>query len=189
MKSFILPKNVILKKSARWQPKKWKPIYEEIVLLSAGGKSNEEIAENLGYTSQQISNILGTPQAKETLSKISSRAREHFQVTFSERVEVLADRALSNMEKVLTEDKYLEAAPMAMFDRSLTFAKAAGKLSGDSPKNTQTTNIVIGSDVQRTLIEGLQKANKVLEVHGGYVSEKKQLAETTGKSPTTSSIP
>jgi len=164
-RSYIVPRRVLLKKNEKWTPKKWKPVYEEIVLLSAAGKSNEEIAKVAGYTPQQISNILNAPQAKLALEEIGVRAREKFGESFYDRIERLSQRSLDNMEKVLTKDEWLDAAPIAMFDRSLNFMKAAGKLTGDSPKEARTTNIIIGAEVQRTLLEGLQKANRVIEIH------------------------
>lgn len=169
MKNYIIPSKVVLKKSEKWVPKKWKPIYQEIVLLSSGGKSNGEIAKALGFSEQQISNILSSPQAKEEFKRINEKSRAKFEEDFSSRIERLSSRALDNMEKILFEEDYLEKAPIAMFDRSLSFMKSAGKLTGDSPKNIQTTNIVIGADVQSRLLEGLRKSNKVMELHGGFV--------------------
>lgn len=154
----------VLTKPEKWVPKKWKPIYEEIVLRSAAGSSNEEIAVSLGYTTQQISNILNTPQAKEVLAGIGSRVREKFQESFGERIENLTLTALTNMEVVLKDETVREVAPLQMFDRSLSYLKAAGKLQGDSPKGN-TTNIVIGVDVQKNLLTGLQKANRVQEIY------------------------
>jgi hypothetical protein len=163
---------LLLKKREKWVPKKWKPKYENIVLFSASGKSNGEIAAAIGYTEQQVSNILNTPQALETLRRICSNAGSKFQQDFGARIESLTDVSLRNVENVLKNDSLLKNVPLAMFDRSITFLKSAGKLTGERVVQNNMTNIMIGADVQKALVTGLEKATRVMEIHGGTVHRK-----------------
>ncbi len=44
-------------KVAKWVPKTWLPMYEEMVALSCAGRSNKTIAEKFGYTEQWLGEI------------------------------------------------------------------------------------------------------------------------------------
>ena len=161
----LKPKRLILRKSPKWTPKKWKPIYEEIVLLSAAGKSNKDIGEFLGYSEQQISNILSCPAAMTKKEEIIVNVSAGFLESEGLELQKVARKCIERVSKVLFDDEIFEKAPLAIHDRSITFLKAVGKLQSGYEGTRVQNNIFIGKEVQRNLIDGLEKANRVQELH------------------------
>lgn len=158
-------RDVYLRKSPRWVPKKWKPIYDKMVLLQISGLNNKEIAQTLRYTEQQVANILNTNEAHNLRQKLSISVNEKVMETIDAKIKKITIRAVDNAEKVLFNDEVLDKSPLAMLDRSVNFLKAVGKLRGEVSDTKIHNTIVLGTDVQKTLLAGLEKANKVQEMH------------------------
>ena len=175
----LKPRRVILRKTSKWIPKKWKPIYEEMLLLSVAGKSNGEIAEFYGYTAQQISNILSSPIAQAKKSEIVNRINEDFQKNEEQKLKEIAAKSIDRIRDLIFDDEKAKNAPFAMFDRSVTLLKAVGKLnSGESGPRVTHNTIVIGKEIRRNLLEGIEKANRVAELYGNGDSQKLLTKET-----------
>ena len=163
----------------RWEPKQWKPIYEAIVALSCTGLSNEEVGKRFGFGKQQVSNILNTPQGKKLREIIANRIREMNLLTLEERLAFMQKNALTNMDKVLADEdgRLLERAPLALFDRSMSFLKATGAMKGEQLPpasntlvgNAKTVNVLmapLSQEANALLREGISKAKEVEVIHG-----------------------
>lgn len=163
----------------RWEPKEWRPVYEAIVALSCTGLSNEEVGKRFGYGKQQVSNILNTPQGKKLREIIANRIREMNLLTLEDRLAYMQKNALANMDKVLADEdgRLLERAPLALFDRSMSFLKASGALKGEQLPpatnplvgNAKTVNVVLSPEANQLLREGLSKAKEVEVIHGNLI--------------------
>lgn len=157
----------VLNQRKRWIPKRWDVHHEQMVLLSCAGVSNIAIAERFGYTPQAISMILNTPQAKTIKELVKVQSRKQLMETFTDRMEVLQERALSNIEKVINDDELLEKSPFSVVDRSMQLLKGVGKLIGEGAtinNNSQTVN-VIGEAAVNRLAEAIEKSNQVQRLH------------------------
>lgn len=158
-------KRVSLKKPEKWVPKKWKPIYDRLVMAQVSGLDNKEIAEIFGYTPQQISNILTCSEAQALREKISENVNDHVMESIDAKLKRITVRAVDNIEKVIFDDNILEKAPLAILDRSERFLRSIGKLRGDVSDNKVNNTVIISNDVAKLLAEGLNKANRVHELH------------------------
>jgi hypothetical protein len=153
----------------RWQPKKWEPLYDQIVALSCTGISNKAIAERFGYTPQQISNILCSDQAKIIKQLVTNFIRNQLEQDTGARLKRIEQRALENIETVITSEDVLAKHPLAMFDRCLVFLKGVGKLEGEKSA-VPTQNIFIGAEAAKSLIDGMHKANEAHKLHNAVPS-------------------
>lgn len=53
-----------------YSPKRLRPAHLDMVTLHLAGDSNQDIANKLGYTAQQVSNILNSPDVLEILAAL-----------------------------------------------------------------------------------------------------------------------
>ena len=167
----------------KWVPKEWRPEYEIIVLLSCTGLPNEEVGRRTGYGKQQVSNILNTPQARKVRELVIVQLRDRGKEGLQTRLDTMADKAMSHIERVLDIPSENFKNPLAIFDRSVTFLKAVGKVKGDenSPhtiiNNTNNTidkaMMVLSPDQTKQLADGLKKANEVHVIHDGTIGHNK----------------
>lgn len=163
----------------RWVPKEWKPEYEAMVALSCTGLSNEEVGRRFGYGKQQVSNIINTPMGKKLKEIILNRLRATNEESFTQRISTLQDRALRNIEDVLTNDEYLASKPLAIFDRSQKFLASTSAKGikqevpdGGSSNGNNTTNIgviVVNGATRDSLAEALAKADEAKELASGLI--------------------
>lgn len=149
-------------KKKRWEPKKWEPIFDEMVLMSCLGKSQIEIARRFGYTTRHTNAILNSKHAQLSKRLILTKLQETIAQTIEQRIAGIKDKALTRIAQTLNDDKIFETAPMAVFDRSVTVLKGTGVLkesasggSGDVKGN----NIFINADDLKGIREGLAVAN------------------------------
>jgi hypothetical protein len=154
-----------IRKSIKWEPKVWRPIHEQIVYQHVLGKSNTEIAAEIGYTDQQVSNILNCTKGKQVKESLLEKGRSHFITETEKDQEAMVVAANGIIKKVLTNEDWVNKAPLAMFDRSIAYLKAVGKMTGDKIENKTQNNIFIGADVAKVLSDGLAAANEVIKRH------------------------
>lgn len=163
----------------KWNPRKWHPVYEEVVLLSAMGYKNIEIAERMGYTAVHISNILNTKQAEVILGVIEHRMRnKHIDVkekSIEERFEALATKAVKRCEDVINDDELAEKSPFGVFDRSIKFLRAVGKIKDPEEEKETRADFRIPVAAAAGIREGLRLAMEVRNRHALPVGESIEL--------------
>lgn len=148
-------------KKKRWEPKKWEPLFDEMILMSCLGKSQIEIARRFGYTTRHVNAIINCKQAQVTKRIILSKLQETIAQTIEQRIAGIKDKALTRISQVLSDDTLLETAPMAVFDRSVTVLKGTGVLkeSASGGSGDVKGNIFINADDLKGIREGLAVAN------------------------------
>lgn len=57
-----------------YSPKRLRPVHLEMVTLHLAGESNHDIAVKLGYTDQQVSNIINCPEVLEILAALKDES-------------------------------------------------------------------------------------------------------------------
>lgn len=149
----------------RWEPKKWHPVYEEIVLLDCLGYSNKDIAEDKGFTAVHISNILNTPKAKmirELLLKQMEKKREE---TIEQRLEKLADKAMDRAEKVITDDDLFAKNPLGVFDRAIIVMKGANKIKDQEEAKLIQNTMIVSDEAAIRLAKAMAGIKRREELH------------------------
>jgi len=143
----------------RWEPKKWHPVYEEVVLLSALGYSNIDIAKQKGFTTVHVSNILCTQQAKTLMEMISIRLRHKTGESMEDRLERYAEKAMQRVEEVLNDDEYAMRSPGGIFDRAITVLKVTNKVKSEG-STTVNNNLVVPVEAMLELKKGMELSDK-----------------------------
>lgn len=154
-----------LKPGKRWVPKKWLPIYDQMVALHCVGLSNKAIAERFDYSDQQVCNILGTEQAKIIKGLVHKKMMAEIEDT-GDRFKKIEAAALRNIERVISDESMLESKPLALFDRSVEILKGIGKLKGSDNPTVQNNVFNIASEHAKTLADGITKSNEAMMLHG-----------------------
>src|SRR5713101_2240938 len=155
-------------KLQRWRPKEWTPIYEQIVILSAMGHSNKQLAEAFKYSTQQISNIVCTPEAKLTRRRVLESLQQKAEDGIPTRLSALADKATQRLAQVLHDDALFERSPFAVVDHGLSLLRGVNKLKtaseADHAGNQPDILILTGEDAQ-DFRDGIKKAREAREKH------------------------
>lgn len=143
-----------------YNPKRWHPEFDLIVIKSVGGLSNEEIGREFGYTKQHVSNILSTPQAAEVRDRIREEINKNYQGKLKERVSAIGEGVVRHVEKFITDANNLaERSPFDFIDRALKIGTVIGamgeKVSNISNNGTQNNIVNNGNMI---LVTG-EKAN------------------------------
>lgn len=153
----------------KWSPKKWEPMYDEMVLMSCLGKSNIEIAKRFGYTKEHISVILNTKQAQVTRRLILSKLQDTIAQTLDQRLAAIKDVALTRIKQVLSDDNIYQSAPLALFDRARDILKGVGVLRSEAAPGsggiTAKNAVFINSEDARGIREGLAAANEAARLN------------------------
>lgn len=152
----------------RWEPTKWQPVYEQILLMSAQGFTNVAIAERFGYTPMQISNILNSQKAMEEKAKLIAALREKMLATADENISSLYHQAVTNIKEVLTDKNLLNQSPFQMFRASMDFMRGIGKLKPVNETNITTTvnQAVFTQDIIDRIKDGIKTSIEIKEAHG-----------------------
>ena len=160
----------------KWEPKKWLPIYEAIVALSATGLSNEEVGRRFGYGAQQVSNIRNTPQGKALMEIIRQKIHDEQTMSIGERLAKINENALRHVENLMAMDPSDFKNPLPVFDRALAVLKSTGKVAGEQSAATggnttvnvhNNTAMILPSPQAERLREALALSNQVKVIHGG----------------------
>lgn len=133
-------KKVAARLTKKFEPKTWKPLYDQFIYWHVIGKSNIWIAEKYEYTTQQICNILTSNQGKLRKEIIASNLRTQQTETISARLENVADKFMRRIEAVADDVDLFEKAPFAVIDRGLTILKNLNHLKGGSSDSHGGTN-------------------------------------------------
>lgn len=174
------------KATKRWSPKEWRPEYTAIVALSCTGLSNEAVGKHFNYSKQQISNILNQPEAIKIREVISTNLLETSKLSMADRMIKLQSKALERVETVLNDEEMAHRSPMQIFDRAFKFLQASSpELSPEnSPTGNSTTNIqnniVLNEALANKLIQGLDLAQRVKDVHANVTATSVEPKSLTG---------
>lgn len=159
----------------RWTPKKWKPLYTEIVALYAAGQSHEEIATAKGITKQTVSNVVCTPQAKLILRQISDKLIKASENTIESNLSIAAAKAAERIRDYIANDDLYTNAPGPMVDRSMRILAKVGKMKDDVPNVTQgnggnTFNVgrmlVLSAESAKEITDAIALSKQVDDMHG-----------------------
>lgn len=159
-------------KKRKWQPKKWEPIYDEMVLMACMGRDQSEIARRFGYTRDHVCVILNTKQALVTKRLFLDKLQQTIDATIAQRIEAIKDKALMRIAQTLNDDELYKQTPIQVFDRSVVILKGVGVLkdqpSGGSGGNV-SGNIFINADDAKGIREGLAVANEAKRLNSGEI--------------------
>lgn len=170
-------------KVAKWAPKRWHAMYEEMVALSCTGRSNKTIAEKFGYTEQHISAILNCPKAKMVRRDMLELLRKSVESRTEDRVRDLQDISLTRLTQFLTDDALYTNSPIAVVDRGLKVLQGTGVLRPESVAGsggiTAKNAFFISPDAAEGIREGLKMADEARRLHGTDVKELAKPTEPT----------
>lgn len=134
----------------KWQPVKWKPLYDEVVALHCASKSNIEIAHRKKITPQQVSNILNCELGITAKARIYIALRKKLGDTMDDRIKAIVDKTVSRTQTVLDDDEYFKKNPLSTIKIGLAVGRATGHLkdnaSKDGPDNSNTGNTTINNN-------------------------------------------
>ena len=145
----------------RWVPKRWSPVYDQVVLLSVAGRSNTEIAKIFEFTPQHVSNIITTPQAALIRAEVSRKLRERAADTIPEKLEAAAAKAAQRVKDVIEDDDLFERSPFAVVDRSLKVLQATGYIKGEQDRAPiRERTLVIPAELALRMLEGMARIDE-----------------------------
>lgn len=184
-------KKVPARLTKKFEPKTWKPIYDQFVFHHCCGKSNIWIANEYDYTPQQVSNILNSTQGKVLKKIIAFNLQQQREQSIGERMGNVADKFMKRIEEVAEDDELFEKAPFAVIDRGLTILKSLSHLKGgsESPNggsptvnNVQINNnqrvTVIGEKAAQELRDAIRFSDEVNALHTLESEEQKNVVNT-----------
>lgn len=148
----------------RWSPKKWKPLYDQVVAMHCMGLNNKQVAERFGITDQHVCNILGCDKAEIVKELIRRKMNEDMAATVADRLSGLETKATKIIDRVLNDEALIENKPLAMFDRAVSLLKGIGKLESDGVK-VQHNTINVDAQQVALLINGIEKSNEAMKLH------------------------
>ncbi len=158
------------RKNERWDPKKLTATHYAILSLKAAGLKNEEIAKEVGKGKESINQLCNSSKGKAYIQLILDGAAKQFKADTEQALIKTSTRAVKNIEMVLEDDELRELQPFRMFDRSMNFLKATGKMRGDAPiVMGGATLTAIGDSAIKAMADALRESN-------GY-TQKEELAE------------
>ena len=150
-----------------WEPKDWKPLYEQIILFAISGRNNKEIAHIVKRTPAMVGMVLRSQAAKKRQAELLNNVRETVFAGVDERLAEATVAGAEKIHKVMTDEQYFEVAPFAVFDRAMKLLTGSGKLSANEKQaqlNVQKMLVVQGDQAQ-DLVKGLLEANEVQRMH------------------------
>src|SRR5689334_12260583 len=100
-------------KRERWQPKRWEAMHEQMVIMSALGRSNVEIARTFGYSAQQVCNILNSDEASIVRARVLDQLRKTAVKQLDGSLEDLATQSIIRMKEVMYDDDLFAKSPFA----------------------------------------------------------------------------
>jgi hypothetical protein len=126
-------KKVPARLTKKFEPKTWKPLYDQFVYFHVLGKSNIWIAEKFGKTPQTVCNILNSTQGQVHKKIIAYNLQQQQVENVVARMEGVSTKFMRRIEQVADDDELFEKAPFAVVDRGLAIIKSLGHLKGGSP--------------------------------------------------------
>lgn len=161
----------VKKASIRWEPKKWKPLYSQMILLSTMGEKGKKIACLFGYTEVQVSNILNSAQGKIIKGAITDKILTETQAEIPKQMNAAAVLAARRIRDLLENDSIAEKHPLAMADRALKVLSALGHIKGEGSSgnvqiNKATFFSALSEEAADRIASALEKSKEASELHG-----------------------
>lgn len=174
-------------KFKNYNPKRWQPEFDLMVIESISGKSNEEIGQLFGYTKEHVSNILSTTQAGEVKERVRKTINAQFQGTLQERIANIGAKAIEHVEKFIQDDSNLASkSPFMFVDRALKIAQSTSTLVSNPDSSRVTNNtvngnvLVINNDIADNLFSALEKSRALDEFNESFDPSKEIKALKAG---------
>ena len=147
-------------------------VHERIFELASLGHKNIEIAQELGCTSQTVSNALRSSLGRARLAELNLERKERFQQRL-ERLDDMADAALS-----VYEDVFLGHEPLDPKDK----VRFAGDILDRTglPKTTRNEQTSVRATLSREQIEAINARAESIEIPVASVSRPVDLIEEHG---------
>lgn len=157
-------------KIKKWQPKRWKPEYDKVVMFSIAGMSNVAIAEKLNITKEFVSQILNLPNAKLITEQVQAKIREKMEDGITENLYVATKQAAKRVRQVLDDDETFKKSPFAVTGLAIDVLKGMNHLKGggNGALNNGETNInalIINQGQKNDILDGFAKIKQVRELH------------------------
>lgn len=163
-----------------WSPKKWKPLYDTVVALHVAGFKNVTIARDLQITTAAVGLILNSPEGQAKVMSLNLKKDKILSDKLTEKISAIQNNALKIVDKILSDDALVEAAPLKMFDRALRTLGSTGIVKQEpvvtqasSPASTvnNTLNLVADSNIISQLTAGVTKALEASKLHADAFTE------------------
>ena len=153
----------------KWIPKKWELWHQQVVLLKSSGLSNIEIALLFKRTPQQISNILGSPQAAMVRKQVLEDCRKGAVEGISGRMEAIALKSVDRVEELIFDDGLFKESPFGVVDRCIKVLHGTGKMENEAKSsNTRIQNaVILTAEHSSELLDGLIREEQVKALHSG----------------------
>lgn len=158
----------------KWVPKKWKPMYEQIVALDIAGLPHANIAVRFNKTVQYISKICNTPQAlmiKKNALNILVEKNKEFQ---EERFSHTQAKAMERITDLMENDDLFAAEPFQIVDKAFKLLQNSGALAAEKSKEAGDMvfqgPVTVNNLTQTAVLdlkEGLAKAREAGDLHAG----------------------
>lgn len=158
--------------SKKWVPRTWRPEYEVIVSLSATGMSRESVVQRFFqltgtlYTTQHISNICNTPEAKLLQKELVQKIRENRTQTVQERLAEIQHKAVDRIESLLNDDARFEASPFAVVDRAFKVLDSGKPVAGSAGTLNVGAAFIMTEEAARIMRDGTDKADEAKRLYG-----------------------
>lgn len=146
-----------------WQPLVWEPIYEQMVALSLAGMSYQMIGNRLGYSGQQVGNVIRSPEAQSIKAAYLRNIRD----SSVESVTDLREIATKRVADLLRNDDLAEGSPFRMFEAAAKLLTGIGQLRGADNSNTVNNTLMLSPEGENKLIAAIQKSDEARLLNDG----------------------
>jgi hypothetical protein len=162
------PKGARRKGVVKWQPKVWRPVYDQIIALHLAGWSNERIADHVEYNRQQVSNILNTDNAKKIIKEEGERIRKSLNDDVLGRVSGILAKTMKRTEQIMDNEDLFKEAPFATIRTGLNVGLTLKQMFQPATVTKETPSTVININ-QSTQVQ--QNNLEVVEKHADKLAE------------------
>lgn len=163
-----------------YNPKKWEPWMEALVLAKMQGKSNAQLAESFDISIPHVSNILSTAQAEDIRQKLKVEISKMFPDA-SIKIGSIREKALNHIDKFLDREDLAQAAPIPYIAQVQGIMKMTFPEAEKSPMNVTNVqnNILLanGGELLDRIAKGLEGSKRVEEIHAVKVEQLKAVNE------------
>src|SRR5262245_31936218 len=145
------------------------------------GISNNQIADELKVTAQQVSNVLNCVQGQARIRLMQLHLTTKMEASLGTRLTAVAEKAVSRIEAVMHDDNLFEKSPFAVVDRGMAVLKGIGELgkSGESDRvphvpggpstiinNTRIDKaVILSEEAAKNLSDAIKLSDEVNEIH------------------------